>query len=153
MPHRPNSNRPDPDNSWSRPSPSDAPAHVRKSEPDSAEKRLENALVHAYRDAFDAAKRADPGGTCNFDAPMLDFGSLDVTDEQREAALDAANDRIPQRSTLRLRDRGYGIHEGFTKLYGLPGGQGRTRTQAAEAAAEALREYDLDVILGWYRMD
>ena len=93
-----------------------------------------------------AAASDDDGGSCNFDAPMFYFDRMPSPQAQAkyEAAMSAAG--ISGYFTKRLG--------GAALVFGPDaGGQGFSRTRAAEAFEKALREQGYDNTSVWYEMD
>lgn len=101
------------------------------------EKLIEN-LALALADAREAARKAvesnpEDGGSCNFDAPFIQVPPRTRRTTVEAAARKAGVNAYP----MPYRGSGYWL------IGGLAGGQGNSRTRAAEAARQAIKEHDI----------
>jgi hypothetical protein len=103
-------------------------------------------LREAIAKGREAIEGMEDNGTCNFDGIMLSTGK----DCQVPRKSNRIADAIRQGGGS-AHHKGYGIRRGY--VISLPvGGQGMTRTKAAEVACDHLRAAGYEVSM-WYQMD
>lgn len=102
-----------------------------------SERFIENlalALFHAKEAAAEAyALDPEDGGSCNFDSPYIQFPQ-----RTRKALIEAAATKAGIRMYPHWQIKSRWL------IGGLAGGQGNSRTRAAEAARTELRKHDYD---------
>lgn len=110
-------------------------------------KQLTIDLIEAREQAGRAIHGMEDSGTCNFDSVFLATGKgkqLTRRSAKVEAAVKAAG--------CSCFHKGYGMRRGYVINVGL-GGQGATRTKAAETVEKLLRAKGWTDIGMWYQMD
>lgn len=120
-----------------------------------ASERLRRSLIRATHAALAAIGDGEDGGTCNFDAPALDFSALGLRKPQAERVIDHCGLRCYDwRPFKSHRDESGKLIKAPTYLVitGFQRGQANLRTRMAEAFCHSLNRDGIESGM-YYQMD
>lgn len=107
--------------------------------------KFRNDLMESRQAAFEAIEGMEDGGSCNFDRPVILKG--ETFPRKNAKVMEVFLETRLHAEWEGSRNAVCGYH-----IWGLPGGQGATRTVAAEAFRDAMSDRGWRVGM-YYRLD